>query len=446
MRHSRPPALCAFLFLACLPLGCSRAAKQEEEKKPPAPVKWEGIREIFLEEWTELAGVTQPLPDHAARVTSPVAGQVHSVLPATTENAVALALLAGGVVLPVSGGKGLAEGQLLKEGDVLVELDATAVLANLHKAEAQKLVLEADREVAAIAVELAAQELKSLNELKGKPDMLVPAVLLKKASLALDSARGSLKAIDRKLEAAEQDKAALNLELKLYKLTAPRAGRLGRLQVVLGQTLSAGAPVAELVDIEDEIDVLCYVSAGEARKLQVGQPAHIGGFDPSTKIDTSGDPEGKVVYVADQAEPETGLFALKVRFANREMKLRASSVVRVRVLTQPERFCLAVADSALMEDQDPPGIIVVEEDETPSITAEGKEEKTGKARRLNAVIGVRDRNKKFVEIVRLEEGKKEWPGLNAKTLVVIEKGQSLQTGDKVKLEEEDEDEEPEKKD
>ena len=47
---------------------------------PPAPVKWEGPRQLFLEEWTELVGTTEPLPDHAARVTAPVEGRVSAVL------------------------------------------------------------------------------------------------------------------------------------------------------------------------------------------------------------------------------------------------------------------------------------------------------------------------------------------------------------------------------
>ena len=95
--------------------------------------------------------------------------------------------------------------------------------------------------------------------------------MLEKAGLALESAQASVRALDRKLEAADKEEAALKVEIRLYTLTAPRKGRLGRLQVVIGQTLPAGAAVAEVVGIDDEIDVLCFVSAADARKLQVGQ-------------------------------------------------------------------------------------------------------------------------------------------------------------------------------
>jgi RND family efflux transporter MFP subunit len=420
---------CAALFLGCLSLGCNRTPKPAEEKVPPAPVKWEGLRQLFLEEWTELVGTTQPLPDRAARVTAPVAGRVLEVLPKSSAK-------------EKGGTKEIAEGQEVEEGDVLVRLDATAVLANLAKAEAAKKVILAEREAAAFAVKQASLDLKSLEELKKNQNtgtLLVSPVMLEKAGLAVEAAQASLRALDSKMEAADKEEAALKLELQLYTLTAPRKGRLGRLQVVTGQTLPAGAVVADLVSIDDDIDVLCFVPAADARKLQVGQPARVGGFEKDPAAPAGADPEGKVVYIAEQAEPDTGTFAVKVRFPNRDLKLRASAVVRVRVLTQEGRSCWAVPEAALLEDQDPPGIVVVE-DVAVTKNDEGKEEQTGKARRLRAVIGIRDRVLHQVEIVRLEDPEKKWHGDLERTLIVIEKGQGVQTGDAVRLDvDEDED-------
>src|SRR5205085_4889952 len=99
--------------------------------------------------------------------------------------------------------------------------------------------------------------------------------------------------------------------------------------------------------------------------------------------------------------------------------------------------CWAVPESALIEDSDPPGIVIAEDVETKK-AADGKEEQIGKARRLRAVTGVRDRVLRQVEIVRLEDPEKKWRGDLEHALVVVEKGQGVQTGDTVKLEEEDE--------
>jgi RND family efflux transporter MFP subunit len=425
---TRPRFVAALLALACLPLGCKRADKPAEaEKAPPAPVKWEGPRQVVLEEWAELLGSTEPLPLHAARVTTPVEGQVLAVLDAAA-------------------GKPVAEGQLVAKGDVLVKLDPTHVLILQDKAEGAKKVLQAEKEVAELTVKQAELEVRRLTELKRRSDAqppgslpLLSAIELDKATVALDSARAGVRAAERKLEAADKELESLKLQLAQYTLTAPRAGRLGRLQVVTGQTLAVGAVVAEVVDVKDEIDVLCFVPPSVARRLKVGLPAHFGGVEKGPAAESTADPEGHVAFLADHAEADTGSFAVKVRFPNGDLKLPANAVVRVRVQTQPGRACWAVPESALIEDQEPPGIVVVEEVETRK-NADGKDEQAGKARRLRAVLGVRDRVLHQVEVVRLEDPEKKWKGDLEHALVVVEKGQGVQTGDAVRLEEEEEEE------
>ena len=120
-----------------------------------------------------------------------------------------------------------------------------------------------------------------------RDDSPVPAIELEKAAVALETAQAHVRADDRKLEAADAEVAALDRQLQLYTLTAPRPGRLGRLQVVVGQTLAIGAAVADIVDIEDEIDVLCFVPAADARKLQSGQPARVGGVEKDVAAEPS---------------------------------------------------------------------------------------------------------------------------------------------------------------
>jgi membrane fusion protein (multidrug efflux system) len=419
--------LAAAVLLAGLLAGCRKSAPPPEaEKIPPAPVKWEGIRQLVLEEWTDLVGTTEPLPDHAARVTAPVEGRV-------------LAVLSG------AAGKPIAEGQLVEAGTVLVKLDDTVLRATRDKAVAAKKVLQAEKEASDFAVKQADVEVRRLTDLKRQQDarpgglQLVAPIELEKANLGLDAAQAHARADVVRLAAADDEIAALDRQLRLYTLTAPRKGRLGRLQVVVGQTLTPGMPVAEVIDVEDEINVLCFVPSSDARKLQVGQSARIGGVDRDP-ADAGADPEGKVEFIADQAEVESGLIAVKVRFPNGDLKLRANTVTRLRVLTKPDKACWAIPEAALMEDSDPPSVVVVEDKEEKPLP-NGKVEETGKARRLRAIIGIRDRVKKQVEIVRLEDPEKKWKGDLETAVIVVEKGQGLQTGDPVKLEME-EDEEP----
>ncbi len=412
------------LLLAAV-LGCGRTPPPAEEKAPPATVKWEAPVQGALEEWTELVGTTVPVPDRVARVTAPVEGRVLSVF-------------------DVPGGPPITEGQRVQKGTPLVQLDPAVVQAALAKSEAALEVLREEERQAQYAVQLAQSEVDRLRQLKIEEDqqppgsrrVLVSPVDRLKADFALKDAQSKLKAASGRITAGEKERDSLGEQLKLHTLAAPIAGTVGRAQVVRGQTLSVGTPVTEVIDLAESIDVVCYVPPGLVGRLKVGQPALSGGFDPDPAAPKAAQAEGQVVYIADQGEPETGNFVVKVRLSNAEARLRANRVLRVRVLTKPGRECLSVRESAVQEDEETPTVVVVLDVKT-GTNAEGKEETTGVARRLKAVLGVRDRSLHQVEIVSLEDPEKDpakkWKGDVKDALFVVEGGQGLQTGDAVKL-------------
>lgn len=421
--HRSAKLLAIFAGVAlCATLGCKRGTPPEAEKTPPAPVKWEGPLSGALEEWTELIGTTTPSIDRGARVTAPVEGRV-------------LSILSDSAASPII------EGQRVEKGTPLVQLDATLVDAALAKSEAAQQVLREEEQQAKIAVEVAKAEVKRLQGLKMEEEKsppgsrkLVSPVELQKAEFAQSDAQSKLLAANKRVEAGSKEVDALRAQLKLYTLSAPIAGRLGRIQVVRGQTLSVGTLVTEVIDIDEQIDVLCYVPPSLVSRLKLGQPALSGGFDsaPGSK-----EAEGEVVFIADQAEPETGNFAVKVRFSNKEVHLRANRVLRLRVLTQPGKECLNLPMSAIQEDDEKPTVVIVGDVKTVK-NADGKEEIVGVAKRLNVVLGVRDQTLRQVEIVGLEDPEKDpekkWHGTIKDALFVVQGGQGLQTGDAVKFE------------
>ncbi len=413
-------------LLLGMAFGCSRIPPPAAEKAPPATVKWEGPLQGALEEWTEVVGTTIPLPDHVARVSAAVEGRVLWVF-GDPDNQ--------------SGGS-ISEGQRVDKGARLVQLDTTIIKANLAKAEAGQDVLRQEEKQAQLAVDLAAKEVERLKKLQQEQEkqpagstQLVSPVERVKADYALKDAQSKLKGAESKLVAGTKEEEALRAQLKLHTLTTPIAGRLGRVLVVPGQTLSVGAPVAEIVNLDDLIDVLCFVPPALVRRLQVGQPAVSG---PIEKDPGSTEPEatGQIEYIAEQAEPETGNFAVKVRFNNKEAHLRANRVMRLRVLTQPGRECLSLPEAAVSEDQEVPTVVIVEGIKVEK-NEDGKEETVGTARRLQVTLGVRDRLLHQVEIVALEDPDKEakvkWQGEVKDQQFIVEGGLGLQTGDRVKL-------------
>jgi membrane fusion protein (multidrug efflux system) len=416
----RQACLLACCLVLSLSLGCHRAEPPGPEKAPPATVVWKTASLNALEEWTELVGTTVPLPDHVARVSAAVEGKVVSVFGEVD-------------------GKPVVEGQRVEKGAVLAQLDPTITQANLAKAEAARDVLREEEHQAQLALELATNEDKRLRKLKeeadaqpGRGSLLVSPVDVYKAGMALKDAESKVKGAQARLAAGVKDEDALRAQLKLLTLTAPIAGRVGRVQVVPGQSLSVGATVAEIVDLDDQIDVLCFVPRGVLKRLKVGQQAVASVGKESSAEEVT----GEVQYIADQAEPETGNFAVKVRFDNKSAHLRANSVMRIRVLTQEGRECLSLPESAVSEDQEVPTVVIVEGIKVEK-NEDGKEETVGTARRLAVTLGVRDRSLHQVEIVSLEDPDKEakvkWQGAPKDQQYVVENGLGLQTGDKVKL-------------
>jgi RND family efflux transporter MFP subunit len=411
--------LLAVFLLACLPCGCKPSTSPSDEKVPPATVKWEGPLQGALKEWTELCGTTMPLPERVARITASVEGRVLSVLTGAD-------------------GKPVAEGQQVEKGTVLVQLDSTIIRTNLTKLEALAKVSEAEEKQAETEVKSAQLDVDALKTLK--PQDKSPLDEPKRA-LALENARAKLQAAKSRLAAGAREIEALKEQLKYYTLTAPIRGRLGRIQVVPGQTLMVGTQVAEVVDLDGPIDVLCFVPPAMVRLLKVGMTARSGAVEKDPNVAPEVEAEGRIEYIAEQAEPETGNIAVKVRLSNQEAHLRANRVLRIRVLTQPTRECLSLPEAAVMEDEEPPSVVIVEDVKTGK-NDEGKEETTGVARRLQVELGVRDRTLHQVEIVRLidpeKDPAKKWHGDLKDSLFVVEGGQGLQTGDAVKLEVENE--------
>jgi RND family efflux transporter MFP subunit len=408
-----------FLLLASLTLGCRAAPPPPEEEHPQAPVKAEAAKKVLLGEYTDLLGTTQPLPNHSARISAAVEGRVLSVLGDGQ----------GSVVV---------EGEQVKAGQVIVRLDDRVVRANREKLQAALQELEEQKKQSGYAMELAEIEVNRLEELrrsspKGGPVPLVSRVDLDKAVVARKDAESKQKATLAKQAVTTAELKALDEQLDFYTLRSPIAGRLGIVQVVPGQTVNAGAVVAEVVDLDD-IDVLCYAPPAAVARLALDQPAKLI-VEEAQSEPVKEFPAGKVAFISVQAQPETGNVAVKVRFPNRDHRLRANAVVRVDVLTKPETERLTIPEAALMEDLEHPTVIAVQEVKTEK--GPDGENKLGKARLLHAVLGVRDRQRHVAELLGLEDPEKKEKINPQDVLFVTEGGHGLRNGDVVKLQEEE---------
>ncbi len=423
--HPRRVVLGFLGALILLPLGCAKEGPAtEEEEEHAAPVKWEPAEKADLEEWTELLGVTQPLPNHAAHVSAAIGGYILSVLPSEK-------------------GKTIVEGQRVEKGQVLVQLDDRVLRANREKLLVSDPELQEQIKQAGHAMELAQIEVDRLDRLQHKSGtsvLLVTKVEMDKALLALKDAESKFKAVKAKEEIARAELKALDEQLNLYTLRAPITGQLGMVHASPGQTLAAGASIAEVINL-DEIDVLCFVPSSTVGRLRLDQVVRIE-EDEEAITDAVKLEQGRIVFISDQAQAETGTVAVKARFPNQNRKLRSNVLVRVRVLTEKKSDCISIPESALLEDQEEPAVLLVETEKKKN--KEGKEEEEHHVHKRVAKLGLRDREKHRVEILGLfevEEEKKKPVPMEKDAQFVVEGGHGLEDDDLVTLKKDEHEEE-----
>src|SRR5262249_21425263 len=150
------------------------------------------------------------------------------------------------------------------------QLDDRAARAERDRAAASLKALTEEVPQAESAVRVATIEVNRLRQLSQN---LISPVDIKKADAALEDAQSRLRATRSKLVAGKRELEPRASRLASYQTRATRRGRLGRILVIPGQTLSVGTPVADIVDVEDQIDVLSYAAPRDARLLALGQTA-----------------------------------------------------------------------------------------------------------------------------------------------------------------------------
>lgn len=411
-RSCRVLRLPAGLLFLCFLAGCGGQAPPEPERPPPAPVKAVLPWTTTLDAWTRFPGVTQPLTGHFAHVTAPIEGRVLSVLTAAS-------------------GKSTGEGRWVDTGEVLVHLDETIARTNLARAEAGQNELGPQVQQAANAVQVARKRIERIKKLQGSTIAgtqlpLVSNTEAEQARVALRDAEAQLAAIQAKQKSGVAAVKALREQLQLYTVRAPIAGWLSLIQVAPGQTLSAGTPIADIVDLRP-IDVLGYVPPSHIGLISLGEPARIVTTDSRTPVASTA-PEGKVVYVAVQGEPDTGSFAVKARFANEDQHLKANTLVFLSIRTDAPRPRLVLPESALLEAQEPPEVLVVT-----NLRKQDKRE-LGEVHHYRVLLGVRNRRRHRVEVQGLEPINPAGPVPPiGKALFVVAGGHGLNDGDEVQV-------------
>ena len=228
------------------------------------------------------------------------------------------------------------EGDLVKQGDVLFEIDARPYQARERLAQAQldqeKTRLALARSQAARAKQLWAERAISREEYEQRESELTAAEsAVSAASANLDSAR---------------------LELEYTQVRAPISGRIGRAEVTRGNLATADATVlASLVSV-DPLHV--YFESDQA----AAQANPFNGDDRAVPVrikmqhNDTAYLEGHLDFISNQYDTHTGTLSYRAQFPNPDNLVSPGQFARVEMPVGVARQAITIDEKALLTDQE----------------------------------------------------------------------------------------------
>lgn len=249
------------------------------------------------------------------------------------------------------------EGEEVKPGDVLFQIDPRPYAAELSRAEAE--VARANAQV-----ELAKAQLARSEE-------LVKSGFISKQGM--DEKIQAEREARANLNAAQASVATAKLNLGYTRITSPIAGRIGRAEVTLGNMVSGntGGAATLLTNIVSLDPIYAYFEADEQVFLKYSkltrEPKQPGAKPTTTTVlmglsNEDGFPhEGHLDFVDNQLNPATGTIRARALFNNKERLFTPGLFARLKIVGSGTYRAMLIHDRAVGTDQSKKFVLVVGE-------------------------------------------------------------------------------------
>jgi multidrug efflux system membrane fusion protein len=255
-------------------------------------------------------------------------------------------------------GNGPGEGELVKKGDPLFDLDPEPFKDEIKRANDKTDVYKAQRVEAQLQYERMAAAKKTGAA----------------SQQEVDRAEAGVKSMEAQVKAQETEVKVRTRDLEEYsKIAAPIDGRIGRSLVSRGELVEAGDKQLATINSVDPIKIEFYadeVAVQRYRKRAMSKAKD--GKIPTLKemkipvkfaldTDESFNREAVIDFADNQADPKTGNVLVRAETGNKESVLLPGDHVRVRVPVSDEYQAVMVPDTAVNTDQDKKYLLVIDE-------------------------------------------------------------------------------------
>jgi multidrug efflux system membrane fusion protein len=225
------------------------------------------------------------------------------------------------------------EGQSVRAGQLLAELDPRPFQVQLMQAEGQKAKDEAVLQNARV-------------------DLQRYQVLFAQDSIAkqqLDTQAATVAQIEASLKSDQAQIEGAKLNLSYSRITAPTGGRVGLRQVDVGNIVHAGDPNGIVVITQlQPVNVLFTIPGDHLPQVlpqvHAGRVLAVDAYDRDLKQKLA---TGQLLAVDNQIDPTTGTVRLKATFPNQDDALFPNQFVNARLLVETLRGTVTVPVAAL---------------------------------------------------------------------------------------------------
>jgi RND family efflux transporter MFP subunit len=256
------------------------------------------------------------------------------------------------------------DGQMVKKGDLLFELDPRPFQAEIDKVKDQVKIFEA-------------------KMFASEKDLVRVKQLVKTGSATqqeLDKVDADVKALGAQVAATKNEVTRVELDLEYSKIRSIFAGRIGKAELTEGNLVNAGGsdPLMATVAVIDPIRV--YFNVDERALQRYAKSRNVQGknlTDLLSSLKTTEAPflfaqdgetefahPGKIAFADNRIDPGTGTIQLYGTVANPTGRFLPGARVRVRLETGQPTPSLLVPETAVLADQDKRYVLVVDEKNT----------------------------------------------------------------------------------
>ncbi|HYI12619.1 MAG TPA: efflux RND transporter periplasmic adaptor subunit [Thermoanaerobaculia bacterium] len=288
------------------------------------------------------------------------------------------------------------EGDVVKKGDFLLQIDQKQLAASAQGAEASMRALFSDRD--ASRASLAEAQLAYDRARKNYEQQISPVAELERARSALDTARANVSSIEQRIQQARANVTAARDTLSKTTMVAPMGGIITALPVEEGEVAVIGTmnnPGTKLLTIADMsvVEAVMEVDETDVPNVKVGQNATV-------TIDAYPNKtfNGRVIEVGSspmtsgtQATAEAVNFEVKIQLTDPPAGVRPGFSASADIITGTRSKSLGIPLQALVirdkpgatatKPQEEEGVYVFEKDKAKFVTV-----KTGLAGDSNIEI------------------------------------------------------------